>query len=159
MKPNRSLHVYYAEDVRQEANGQISVIGIFADAIGVAAFPTTFGKLAVLLDVTTATDRPFQKLSFEVKTDEGKILAEATLPVSQLRQQDEAVAKHVENQDEAKIISLRLQVVMAGVTIENATKIRVVVKTEDEEDLISRPLRIQKDNRASVTVAATAEGN
>ncbi|ABO59600.1 hypothetical protein LA345_41330 (plasmid) [Burkholderia vietnamiensis] len=67
---SRHLSVIYADDLRQEIDGKITIVGMYQSQMLVEAFPITLPKLAVLITAVTPIEQPFGKVSLQLMKDD-----------------------------------------------------------------------------------------
>jgi hypothetical protein len=65
----RHLSVIYADDLRQEIDGKITIVGMYQTQMLVPAFPITLPKLAVLMTAVTPAEQPFGKVTLQLLKD------------------------------------------------------------------------------------------
>lgn len=65
----RHLSTIYADDLRQEIDGKITIVGMYQCQMLVPAFPITIPKLAILMTGVTPVDCPFTKGKFILLKD------------------------------------------------------------------------------------------
>lgn len=83
--PSRFLSVLFADDIRQEVGGKLTIVGVYQSKMLFSKLPAVLPKLAVVMTAGTPASRPFQKLVFQLYRDEELIqsfeLEAETLPV------------------------------------------------------------------------------
>ena len=79
MNNPRYLHCLYAEDVRPEASGSFSIVGVFQGGIQLPAVPSTLPKLAVVATLSFAESDSLKKLRVEVLFND-RVLQTIELP-------------------------------------------------------------------------------
>ncbi|EIM93892.1 hypothetical protein WQE_47694 [Paraburkholderia hospita] len=67
---SRHLSVIYADDLRQEIDGKITIIGMYQSQMLVESFPVTLPKLAVFITAVTPVAQPFGKVSLQILKDD-----------------------------------------------------------------------------------------
>ncbi len=70
---NRYAHAIYCDDVRQEAGGKQSFIGVYRGQLQLRPIPTVLPRLCVVVDVVTPMSAPFERLLFEVMLGEQRL--------------------------------------------------------------------------------------
>lgn len=66
----RHLSVIYADDLRQEIDGKLTIVGMYQAQMLVPAFPITLPKLAVLMTAVTPAEQPFGKVTLQLLKDD-----------------------------------------------------------------------------------------
>ena len=67
------LFCLYAEDVRQEVTGQMSIIGVFQGGLRVPSVPTHLPKLAIIANLRMPSEKAPSSVKLEVHRD-GEVL-------------------------------------------------------------------------------------
>ena len=70
----------FCEDIRQEANGQKTIVGTFTDSITVPKIPGAFPKLAIYSRLNVPIDFKIEKISYQLLDPDGDIIAEQIVP-------------------------------------------------------------------------------
>lgn len=66
----------FCEDVRVEASGQETLVGLFSDNLSIAELPTTMPKLAVYIRFNCTVDFTIENLSFKMILPNGSLVFE-----------------------------------------------------------------------------------
>jgi hypothetical protein len=127
---DRKFRVTYCEDVRIEVTGQMSIIGIFMDAIRFPVFPATLPKFCFFIEVGTPVERLFKHLHFSVYTESGLKIIDQEVPHDILSQQEAALPNIEFDEEGPKLLSLRMNLMATGVTFDEPTVIRSKLTTE-----------------------------
>jgi len=121
----RYLSTIFADDIRQEVGGKISVIGIYKSKMLVEKFPLEIPKLAVLMSAVTSINEPFSNLTFKVlKNDE--ILQELSVPLENLLD-----LKHKSLEEkESRIIEIQFIAMLKPFNLDGNTLFSSLIETE-----------------------------
>lgn len=124
-KPKRSAIILFAEDIREERTGQVSVVGLHANTAGVSDFPIFIDRLAVLVDVVLPPADLPKGIQFLLKLDTNEVLAEATAPVTPPpREVDDAQLKR---------LSIRIHFRVKSFELKKRTELRMTVSADNVE--------------------------
>ena len=93
MNADRFMFSIVCDDVRHEASGKLSYIGVYRDTILVPSFPAILPKLYFVLTVRTIAEKPFKALTFKVLADDAELLR-ADVDTAQVRGDSEAGTDH-----------------------------------------------------------------
>ena len=122
------LHCIYAEDVRPETSGQVSVIGVFQGGLRVLSVPTQLAKLTVIADLFVPLSRqPPQHIKLEVLRD-GEVLQSIEAPSEFVRSAFEKAAEEAD----AEGVSMQFVLGFAGFPLPGACKVRAHAYVDDE---------------------------
>ncbi|MFS8930985.1 hypothetical protein [Cupriavidus taiwanensis] len=132
---DRTVNVLWADEVRQEEGGKLSIIGLYATNLDVER-GATLKQLYAFVEVTTPVDRPFKSLRF-VATSNGKEVLNLSLPEAAM---DAALAQIKEleaDQDDSSPgeprVAMRAGLPFSGITVAEPTTMRLSVTTEEGE--------------------------
>src|SRR5690606_19978910 len=81
----RSVSVIYADDLREEVGGKISIIGVYPAKMVFPSFPAVLPKLAIFLTATCSAEAPFKKLEVQVHKGE-ELIFQKSLTDEELQQ-------------------------------------------------------------------------
>lgn len=93
MNADRCMFSIVCDDVRHEASGKLSYIGVYRDTILVSRFPAILPKLYFVLTVRTVADKPFKALVFKVLADDAELLR-ADVDIAQMLLDPDAGTDH-----------------------------------------------------------------
>ncbi|MGJ7533916.1 MULTISPECIES: hypothetical protein [unclassified Variovorax] len=130
MKTERFVLCEYCDDVRNEVDGKMSLIGCYQGG-GLqinAAAPAVIPRLFVLCHVGTPKQKPFESLVIAVKHD-GREIARAELPRDGLA---EAAARFVSDETRRGYM-LMVALSLPPLTVEKDGQIDVFIITEEGE--------------------------
>lgn len=118
----RTLSGYFCDDIRQEVDGKMSLIGCYGPEMVVPSFPVTLSKLCAVVKVCSR-DGLFEKLRVMVLKGDDEIAA-AEIPQVALAQMKKASD---ESQDPIKDVqhTIAVNFVMSPVTIDSPVALRV----------------------------------
>ncbi|VVE69105.1 hypothetical protein PPN31119_03174 [Pandoraea pnomenusa] len=147
MESSRSVRVLYAEDVRFEISGQISIIGVFPDGITAANFPLVIPKFAIYVEIGIPVDEPVKTLNFSITTDDGVSLVDQNFPPEVLSQQ-ETLSKTLDFEGlTEKKIGIRTQFFLTPLHLERPTILRAKITTE-KGDVFAQALKVRQGSPA-----------
>ena len=121
MNADRFMFSIVCDDVRHEASGKLSYIGVYRDTLLVPSFPAVLPKLYFVLTVRTMADKPFKALTFKVLADDNELLR-AEVDIGQLRVDSEVGADHW--------LSATMICGMQGAQFQKPTSLRLRAETE-----------------------------
>jgi hypothetical protein len=133
---SRHLSVIYADDLRQEIGGKITIIGMYQSQMLVEAFPITLPKLAVLITAVTPVDQPFGEFSLQLMKDD-EILQSLDLDLT-----DEETVGPSTIQEGATTREFNFANIISPLQLDGPCKLRVRLQTESGI-ISSRPLMIK----------------
>ena len=126
----RFMTAIFCDDIREEVNNKMSLIGCYDAELIVKAMPINLPKLCVYMTVVTPMNCPFKSLTFRLWRDE-ELLREIPIP------RDVMATLRKTAQKGAPPDSTRLQFTCAAILapfgIQSPAKLQVSVKTESEE--------------------------
>ncbi len=65
----RQFWAIYADDLRQEVDGKVTIVGAYQSEMIFQQLPASLPKLGILLTAYTPLSKPFEKLVFEIYKD------------------------------------------------------------------------------------------
>jgi len=137
----RQISTIFCDDIRQEAGGKLSLMGVYSGVMFVPDFPIILPKLCISITAVTPSKNPFKKISFKIfKADD--VLAENEIDANQLIELSKNQNNVVEN-DGDKIHMINMALVFAPLQIEKECVIRIRVYADDEEELRGPGLSIK----------------
>ncbi|WP_449302458.1 DUF6941 family protein [Pseudoxanthomonas mexicana] len=74
MKIQRAIGGIFCDDIREEVNGKISLIGCYTGGMQVTEFPATLPKLCVLVRLICSAHEPPKTIVFRVLRDDEELL-------------------------------------------------------------------------------------
>jgi hypothetical protein len=69
----------FCEDIRSEATGQDSIIGVFSDSISLGNFPATFPRLSIYTRLNFDIDFDIEGLELKIVDSTGKVISRNSL--------------------------------------------------------------------------------
>lgn len=132
----RSLSVIFADDLRQEIGGKISIVGMYGPQMIVPAFPITLPKLAVLITAITPSDQPFGKVSLQVLQDD-QVLLSFDVDMSEQKPPEQEVTI-----PDLEIMEFQVAHVLSPLQIDGPCTLKARLTTESEI-IGGRPLVIR----------------
>lgn len=138
MSKERHIFCLFADDIRQEINGKVSLIGIYQGGMNVVGpVPQILPRLVISTYVDTPVDRPFGELSVDVMLDD-KEMQNVTPPPQALEEMQTAARQD----KEVKTVSMQMVFVLQPFQVNGNGKLWVRVR-DNGEALESNPLKIQ----------------
>lgn len=138
MSDDRHIFCLYADDIRQEINGKVSLIGIYQGGMNVGgAMPQILPRLVISSYVNTPVSRPFCDLSVDVLWND-EVLQNVTPPTESLQEMQGTALQD----SEARTLSMQMVFVMQPFKVKGNGKLRVRARM-DGETLESNALKIQ----------------
>ena len=125
----RFAYSIFCDDIRNELNGKISLMGVFGSLMYLPEFPAVLPKLCAVLTASTPTDKPFKTVSFKGTMDENVIfeIALDSNQMEQMRQQSGGLI------DDPKGFEAKAMVVLSPLHLETPTKIKISIVADGEE--------------------------
>ncbi|WP_322997165.1 hypothetical protein [Castellaniella sp.] len=141
MAKNANLLTIFAEDVRQEVNGQISIIGVFDDELVISKYPTTIPKICLLSTISTLIDDPMDIASFRVFFENGETLISSELP-PELSTNRKAIISQTKDIGDYEWMFMRVQVEMSNLRVDQDSTLRAEIVGSDGSVATSNSLKI-----------------
>lgn len=138
MKTERFVFCQFCDDIRQEINGKITLVGVYQGGLQISTpLPTVIPMLAIACSIWTPKDRPFTHLKVGLKLGDVALMEKefSTQEMTQLLAQSPTT-------DDSTGSVFNLQLNMAGLPVTKAGMLTMYCKTDDEE-LRSNSLAIQ----------------
>ena len=82
--PVNQLEVIYCDDIREEASGKRTLVGVYRAALIVPAFPAVLPKFCVMLNYLCSVSDAPEKVHFKLYRDDA-VLGEHVVPDGSLR--------------------------------------------------------------------------
>lgn len=133
----RHLSVIYADDLRQEVDGKITIVGMYQTQMLVPAFPITLPKLAVLMTAVTPADQPFGKLTLQLMKDD-EVLQSLDLDLT-----GQGSISLAQDQEGEAIMELSFANIISPLQLDGPCKLQARLETE-LGPVVGRPLLITK---------------
>jgi len=133
----RHLSVIYADDLRQEVDGKITIVGMYQAQMLVPVFPISLPKLAVLMTAVTPADQPFGKLTLQLMKDD-EVLQSLDLDLT-----GQGVVSLAQDQEGAAIMELNFANIISPLQLDGPCQLRARLETE-QGPVVGRPLMITK---------------
>lgn len=129
MTSSRYVHVLYCDDIRQEVNGKMTLVGCYGSELLVgqpAGHPIVLPKLCALVDVVTGVGNPFKKLVVRAFSSDD-LLGEMEVPV-------DASMPPTSGDDDSMLLILRAVMTFVPFVVgDQPGKLRIEVETEAEK--------------------------
>lgn len=124
----RFAYSMFCDDIRNEVNSKISMMGIIGSLMYVQDFPVTLPKLCVVVTASTPNGQPFRALTFRGTMD-GNVLFDLSMDEPQLEQLRQTTVLI----DDPKGFEAKAIVVLSPLHLPAPTKIQVTVVADGEE--------------------------
>jgi len=124
----RFAYSVFCDDIRNELNNKISLMGIFGSLMYLQSFPTVLPKLCAVVTASTPVDRPFQSVSFKGVMD-GNVIFDISLDEAQLNE----IKRSASIIDDPKGFEAKAMVVLSPFHLAAPTKLHVTVIADGEE--------------------------
>lgn len=125
----RFAYAIFCDDIRNEVNGKISLMGIFGNLMYLPEFPAVLPKLCAVLTASTPANRPFQSVSFKGTMDEN-VVFEMALDSNQMEQMRQQSSGLIED---PKGFEAKAMVVLSPLHLAAPTKIKISIVADGEE--------------------------
>lgn len=125
---NRHAYSIFCDDIRNEINGKLSLIGVVGHLLYVSTFPCVLPKLCVLITAMTDHDKPFKNLTFKVFVGE-----EPAFDVSLGENEIQQMTRNQGLIDEPKGFATQAMVVITPLNLQEPSKIKVFVVADGEQ--------------------------
>ncbi|MBV6273919.1 hypothetical protein KVP09_13525 [Alcaligenaceae bacterium CGII-47] len=153
---NVCVSTLFAEDVRHEQSGQVSLIGVFDDIAEVSKLPTDTLKISLFTTVSTLVDDPFCPTSFRVFLSNGVTVISQDLPDKLADVQVAAITHQKESNPEQSWISMRVIILLNSLKITEETSLEVEFEDSAGRKTKSNALAIKQKNKPpSTNISAT----
>lgn len=120
----RHLSVIYADDLRQEIDGKVTIVGMYQSQMLVPTFPITLPKLAVLMTAITPAEQPFGKVTLQLLKDD-EILQSFEMDLS-----GQEVSSPEFDPDGIATMELQFANIVSPLQLDGPCKLRARLKTE-----------------------------
>lgn len=138
MSDERHIFCLFADDIRHEINGKVSLIGIYQGGMNVVgAMPKILPRLVISSYINTPVSRPFCDLSVDVVWND-EVLQNVTPPTESLQEMQGTALQD----SEVSMLSMQMVFVMQPFEVKGNGKLRVRARI-DGETLESNALKIQ----------------
>lgn len=138
----RKFRVLWADDVRQEEGGKLSVMGIYSAILEVPG-GTTLPRIFAFAEISSPVSEPFESIRFVAKANDNVVLDVTLPPGSFTGMKDQITRLNNEEKLVDPAITLRVGLPFFGLTVNEQTVMRLTVETEQGvmagEALLIRP--------------------
>lgn len=125
---NRFAYATFCDDIRNEVNGKMSLMGIFGSLMYLTTFPTVLPKLCVVVTASTPADRLFKSISFKGTLD-GVVVFEMALDETQMA----TVSQSSGVIEDPKGVEAKAVVILSPLHIAAPCKMKITVIADGEE--------------------------
>jgi hypothetical protein len=128
----RFLSVTWCDDIRQEAFGKTSLIGVYGPNLIVKELPTTLAKLCARVKIITSSKKPFKRLILRLCMDD-KVLME-TQDFGAAQEDKPTSVPHGKFPGDAEPLHVSIiHLEMSPLQLSQECRLRIRVETEAEE--------------------------
>ena len=150
MSSPRFVHVHYCDDIRQEINGKLSLIGCYGpDLVVNQRLPVVLPKLCAMVFVVTPISTPFRALKVRILRDQ-ELITEIEVPDENFAAMAADVAEGM------RLFQLSFQFAFAPFAIPEEGVLSVEAQTETEL-LVGNRLRLRVEP-AGLDIGTLADG-
>lgn len=129
----RQVQTVFCDDIRQEVNGKLSLIGVYGGNMLVPAFPVIIPKLCLLVKILAPADDPINSMTVRVLRND-EVLQEINIDEDQL---NAAIPPNKDESDSkdrgSRVQSAQLILIYSPIQFDDPSKIRVRVQTDKDE--------------------------
>jgi uncharacterized protein DUF6941 len=134
----RGALALFCEDIRREASGQLSYVGVYGDVIATETFPVIVPKFSIALFIWTSANEPFREVTIRVWEGEAQLLHEHSLDAESLQAMAVQLNALPLNEDDptahaGRRLMVRTYNTISPLVISNETFIRVRIDADGEE--------------------------
>jgi hypothetical protein len=127
MNDGHYLFTIFCDDVRQEAGGKLSYMGVYGPQLIVRTFPATLPKLCFVITARAPVSEPFQHLRFRIMKDD-EVIAQSEV----IEGVQEAIARKRKREDD-QIVSVVGIMQLSPLLLSAPCELRVRADTETGE--------------------------
>lgn len=131
----RYLHCIYADDVRQEVNNKLIIVGMYMGGMHVSQMPTVLPQLCVIADLHVPKDQLMTSLKLTLSFG-GKDIIAVDAPESQLPK----IEDFKDPESQAMMVQMVVQV--APFKIDGPSKLRVTALINGEQKVHGNSLNV-----------------
>lgn len=145
------VQTIFAEDIRNEVNGQFSIVGVFDETVETESFPLILPRFAMLITLSTHIEDPFIVKRIRVHFKEGATLSSADLPDKVMAEQRESLRRIAAESPDRVWASLQMRTGGENLKIENPSSLLVEMTSVDGNVIQSNKLEFsQKQSARSI---------
>lgn len=124
----RFAYSIFCDDIRNEVNNKVSLMGVIGSLMYVQEFPAMLPKLCAVVAASTPHDQPFRSISFKGTMD-GNVIFELSMDESQLEQ----LRKNSVMVEDPVGFEAKAMVILSPFHVAAQTKIKVTVVADGKE--------------------------
>lgn len=129
----RQVQVIYCDDIRQEVNGKLSFIGVYANDMLVNKFPIVVSKLCVSVKTLAPASDPINSMTVRILKDD-ELLQEIVVGEDQIAASLQKPEEELAIQDEENRVQLtQFLLTFSPLQFVEPCKIKVRVQTDKDE--------------------------
>ena len=126
---NRYAYAVFCDDIRQEINGKITMVGIYTDRLLVSSVPTVLPKLCLALSIATDKEKMFEEISVTGTFGRDEVF-KMELHKEQIQN---IVAQAPKSETPAKFFTVQLNAILTPFQLERTGKLVLTVMADGEE--------------------------
>lgn len=108
MSADRNIFCLFADDIRQEVNGKVSLIGMYQGGMHIVGpLPVALPKLVISAYINTPVNQPFQEVSVELMLND-QVLQNVTPPLQSIRDLQDSTPQY----SDSRMISMLMVFVL-----------------------------------------------
>lgn len=109
MSAERYIFCLFADDIRQEVNGKVSLIGMYQGGMNIVGpLPVALPKLVITAYINTPVDQPFQEVSVDLMLND-QVLQNVTPPVQSIKDLQNSAPQYSDSRMISMLMVLVLQ--------------------------------------------------
>ncbi|MBI6975106.1 DUF6941 family protein [Pseudomonas lactis] len=126
---NRYAYSVFCDDIRQEINGKITMVGIYTNRLLVTSVPTVLPKLCLALSIATDKSSMFEEISVT-----GTFGADEVFKMELQKEQIEGIiAQSPDAESPAKFFTVQLNAILTPFQLQHTGKLSLKVLADGEE--------------------------
>lgn len=138
MSAERHIFSLFADDIRHEINGKVSLIGMYQGGMNIAGkLPVSIPKLVISTYINTPVDQPFQEISIDLMLND-QVLQNLTPPPQAVQDMQDSIPQY----SDTRMISMLMVLVLQPLNVTEEGRL-FVRATLDGKTLEGNALRIR----------------
>ncbi|WLG72198.1 DUF6941 family protein [Pseudomonas simiae] len=126
---NRYAYAVFCDDIRQEINGKITMVGIYTDRLFVSSVPTVLPKLCLALAIATDKTNMFEDVSVT-----GTLGGDEVFRMQLQKDQIQSIVDQAPKPEiPAKFFTIQLNAILTPFQLERTGKLVIKVVADGEE--------------------------
>lgn len=138
MSAERNIFCLFSDDIRQEVNGKVSLIGMYQGGMNIGGkLPVVLPKLAICAYINTPVDQPFKEVSIDLMLND-QVLQNVSPPEQSVQDMQDSTPQY----SDSRMISLLMVLVLQPFNLTEEGRLFVRAKL-DGKVLEGNALRIR----------------